>query len=191
MTQKVINEILSDSKDRQQLIGLHDSNIGIDDFCVGYVIDFDDTFVVVQHITKYGVKDGIHIKQLSALERIETEGEYLKSCQILFKSPDLLPKQTIKNAAFSFSDSWQYHFFNENSSIGELIAFELSGEDFFNFGFLIDFDEDHFIINLIGQSGEGQGTNIYHLNDIASFGLDTLECRKRKYLYKLKQEASS
>ena len=191
MTKKLLKEIFFNSKKTKSLIGLYDRDITIDDFCVGYVIDFDDTFVVIQHVTKYGVKDGIHVKQFATLSNIETQSDYLKTCQILFEDNELLPKQTTEKVKFSFTDSWQYHFLNDNSCIGELIAFNLSGEDLFSFGFLVDFDEDNFIIHLVGQSGENQGTNIYHLMDIASFGLDTLESRKRKYLYSIRTKTSS
>jgi len=191
MTKQVLNEIFSQSKSTKSLIGIYNRDIGIDDFCVGYVIDFDDSFIVIQHITTFGQKDGIHVKEISTLEKIETESDYLKTCQILFENQKLLPEQTIENVKFSYSDSWQYHFLNDNSCIGELIAFDLKGEDLFNFGFLIVFDEENFIIHLVGQSGENQGSNVYHLIDIASFGLDTLQCRKRKYLYNMKAKASS
>ena len=191
MTKKLLDEIFSNSKTTKSFIALYNRDIRIDDFCVGYVIDFDDTFVVIQHVTKYGVMDGIHIKQTATLDKIETESDYLKTCQILFKDNELLPKQTTEKVKFSFSDNWQYHFLNDNSSIGELIAFDLSGEDFFNFGFLVDFDEDNFIIHLVGQSGQSQGTNIYHVIDISSFGIDTLECRKRKYLYNFRRKTGS
>lgn len=186
MTKKVLDQIFSDSKKNKSLIGLYNSGITIDDFCVGYVIDFDDTFVVLQHVTKYGEKDGIHVKQIASLGKIETQNDYLAACQMFFENPELLPRQTNEKLNFSFSDSWQYHFLNENSCIGELIAFDLRGEDYFNFGFLVDFDEDSFVVHLVGQSGESQGTSVYHLSDIASFGIDTLQCRKRSYLYNLK-----
>lgn len=191
MTKKLLAEIFSNSKKTKSLIGFYDRDITIDDFCVGYVIDFDDAFVVIQHVTKYGVKDGIHVKQLETLGQIETSSDYLKSCQILFEDNELLPKQTAEKVKFSFSDNWQYHFLNDNSYIGELIAFSLSGEDYFNFGFLVDFDENNFIIHLVGQSGENQGVNIYLLIDITSFGVDTLQCRKRKYLYNMRNKTGN
>jgi len=191
MTKKLLDEIFSNSKSAKSLIGLYNRDIKIDDFCVGYVIDFDDTFVVLQHVTKYGEKDGIHVKQIATFDKVEIQNDYLKGCQIFFENQNLLPKQTNEKVKFSFSDSWQYHFLNDNSCIGELIAFDLRGEDLFNFGFLIDFDEEHFVIYLVGQAGESQGTNVYHLIDIASFGLDTLQCRKRRYLYNLKTKTSS
>jgi hypothetical protein len=191
MTKKLLDEIFSNSKKTKSLIGLYNREIAIDDFCVGYVIDFDDTVVVIQHVTKYGVKDGIHVKQIATLDKIETQSDYLKTCQILFEDNQLLPKQTTEKVMFSFSDAWQYHFLNDNSCIGEFIAFDLRGEDFFNFGFLIDFDEESFIVHLVGQSGESQGTNVYHLIDISSFGLDTLQCRKRRFLYNLMTKTGS
>lgn len=191
MSNQVLSSILIDSKKTKKIIGFFEKEIGIDDFCVGYVLDFNDNLVVIQHITKYGTKDGIHIKQISSLLRIETDSDYLKACQTLFEKPELLPKQTHKNCKFPSSDSWQYHFLNVNSCIGELIAFELSGEDYFNFGFLIDFDENNFSVHLVGQSGESQGTNVYPLIDLASLGLDTLQCRKRRLMYDLRKKASS
>ncbi len=183
MTKKILSEILSASKETKSLIGLYDRNTQVDDFWVGYVIDFDDAIVVIQHITSYGVKDGIHVKEIAAFERIETESEYLKCCQLLFENHELLPRQITEKVRFSFSDSWQYHFLNDNSCIGELIAFDLQGEDFFNYGFLVDFDEESMVIHLVSQSGESQGTNVYYLNDVSSFQLDTLACRKRKAMY--------
>ena len=183
MSKTITKEIFLKSKSEKSLIGIYTRDIGIDDFCVGYVIDFDDMFIVIQHISKYGQRDGIHIKQILTLEKIEVETDYLLSCQILFDNQKLLPDQTIEKVLFSNTDSWQYHFFNDNSCIGELIAFNLKGEDYFNFGFLIDFDQDNFSINMIGQAGENQGINVFHLTDISSFGLDTLNCRKREYLY--------
>ena len=191
MTKKILDQIFSNSKRTRSLIGLYKRDITIDDFCVGYVIDFDDTFVVLQHVTKYGEKDGIHIKQIATLDKIETQNDYLNGCQTLLENRELFPTQTSQKVKFSFSDAWQYHFLNDNSCIGELIAFDLSGDDFFNFGFLIDFDQDNFSVHLVGQAGESQGTNVYHLIDIASFGLDTLQCRKRRYLYNLRSKTSS
>ena len=191
MTNEILNNALSNSKETKTLIALHSSGIQIDDFCVGYVLDFDETFIVIQHVTKFGFEDGIHVYQIARLEKIETDTLYLKSCQLFFANKKLLPSQTIKKTKFPFSDSWQYDLLNDNSYIGELIAFQIGGSDFFNLGFLIDFDATNIIIHLIGQSGESQGTNIYHLVDVVSFGIDTLECRKRKCLYELSRLKAS
>jgi len=189
MNNEVLKNVLSKSKKNKSLISLHKASI--DDFCVGYVIDFNDSHIVIQHITKYGVKDGIHVDEIANLEKIETESTYLKACQVLFENPTALPEQTINNPFFSLSESWQYDLLNGNSSTGELIAFELSGDTMFNFGFLIDFDENNFIVHLVGESGESQGTNVYHLIDVSAFGFDTLQCRKRRHMFNLLNKASS
>jgi hypothetical protein len=191
MTNEILINTLSNSKQKKTLIGLHNSGVQIDDFCVGYVLDYNESFIVIQHVNKYGFEDGIHVVQIASLEKIETNTSYIKTCQILFQNPSLLPKQSIKNIKFQFSKSWQFDLLHDNSYIGELIAFQLDGSDFFNFGFLFDFDENNIMIHLVGESGESQGTTIYHLIDIASFGIDTLQCRKRKYLHNLTNQASS
>ena len=190
MNKKILSEVFSKSKDTKSLIGFYEADTSIDDFLVGYVIDFDDNIVVFQHVTKYGIKDGVHIKQIETLEKFETQSDYVKTCQILFENNELLPKQSIENVKYSFTENWQYHFLNDNSCIGELIAFDLSGEDYFNFGYIMDFDEENLIVHLIGQAGESQETNVYHIMDISSFGLDTLQCRKRNYLHNLKKKTS-
>lgn len=191
MTMRILKEIFQKSKKTKKLIGIYARNIQYDDFCVGYVIDFNENYLVIQHVTKYGIKDGIHIKEILTIEKVETESEYIRTCQLLFDNPELLPKQIINRVKLSTNDSWQYHFFTDNSCIGELIAFGFKGDDLFNFGFLIDFDEDNFIVHLIGQAGESQETNTYHLLDINSIALDTLTCRKRKCLFQLRKNSSN
>ncbi len=191
MTMRILKEIFKKSKKTKKIIGIYERNIQYDDFCVGYVIDFNENFLVIQHVTKLGIKDGIHIKEILTIEKVETESEYIRTCQLLFDNPELLPKQITNRVKLSSNDSWQYHFFTDNSCIGELIAFSLKGDDLFNFGFLIDFDEDNFIVHLIGQAGESQETNTYHIIDINSLALDTLTCRKRNCLFQLRKNASS
>lgn len=170
------------------MIGLYNREVVTDDFCVGYVLDFDENFVIMQQVTEYGEKDGILIKQIETLNKIETRNDYLNGCQTLLKNPHPLPAQTSANVKISPSEVWQYHFLNENSILGEMMSFDLIGDEFYNFGFLVDFDEENIIILLVGQGGESLGRNVYQLSDIASFGIDTLQCRKRRYLYNLKKK---
>jgi len=190
MTNRILEEVFNKSKKTKTLIGIYERKIQYDDFCVGYVLDYNETFLVIQHVTKFGIKDGIHIKEILTIEKVETESEYIRTCQLLFDNPKLLPNQNTNRVKLSTNDFWQYHFFNDNLCIGELIAFGLEGEDLFNFGFLIDFDEDNFIVHLIGQSGESQEINTYNIIDINSLALDTLTCRKRKCLFQLRKNAS-
>ncbi len=190
MTNEIVSKILFHSKKTKTLIGLH--RIGNqDDFTVGFVVDYNDSFLIIQHVTKYGIEDGLHIERLDKLEKIETDEDYIKSCQMLLKNPNLLPKQTIKKTKFNFSESWQFDFLNNNSYKGELIAFEVEGENVFNYGFLVDFDEFNILLHLVNEAGMSQGTTVYQIDDIISFGVDTLQCRKRKALYNLKKKASS
>lgn len=182
MNNKIVNNILSDSKLRKTLIGFYECGIE-NNFQVGYVIDFNEEFILYQHLNKFGVKDGIHTVKLSNLERIEKDTSYIRGIHILFEKNDLITKQTTNRAKLSLSATWQYDFLNENSLVGELIAFQLDGSEFYNFGFLIDFDLENIIVSLISESGENQGISVYHLVDIEAFGIDSLQCRKRKHLY--------
>ncbi len=189
MTNQILSRVFLHSKKTKTLIGLYRSGSQIDDFTVGYVLDYNDSFVIIQHVTKYGVEDGIHVNKLADLEKIEIDEDYIKSCQLFFDNPALLPMQTVRKAKFNFSESWQFDLLNDNSYQGELIAFQLRGEDLFSFGFVIDFDELNILIHLVSESGSSQGTNAYHLVDIASFGVDTIQCRRRKSMYHLKKKA--
>jgi len=91
MTEKVLNEIFSDSKNTKSLIGLHIRNIGIDDFCVGYVIDFDELFVVVNTCQNMELKTEFILNKFRHLKKL-TEGDYLKTCHIFLENLKLLTK---------------------------------------------------------------------------------------------------
>lgn len=184
-----MNDILSNSKLRKTLIGFHESGID-NNFQVGFVLDFNEEFILFQSVNRFGVKDGIHTVKTSNLEKIEIDTFYIRGIQVLFENHNLISNQITNKATISFSESWQYDFLNENSLIGELIAFQMGGAEFYDFGFLIDFDEEYLSVNLIGDSGENQGMSVYHLIDIDAFGLDSLECRKRKQLYFYNKKAN-
>ena len=190
MKNTVLSNLLFESRQSKSLLELHKRNNGLDDFCVGYILDYDDTFIIFQHVTKYGIEDGVHVEQISDLDRIEAHGAYLKACQALLATPEILPAQTTKQIAIPLNESWQFNLLNSGSYIGDLIAFELGGEGLFNFGFLIDLDEDHIVVHLVSEAGESQGTNLYRIIDISSFGFDTLQCRKRRAMYNLRLTGS-
>lgn len=182
MNNRIVNDILSDSKLRKTLIGFYESG-NDDNFQVGYVLDFNEESILYQHLNKFGVKDGIHTIMISNLEKIEKDTYYIRGIQLLLENNDLISKQNTNKAKLSPSENWQYDFLNENSLIGELITFQLGGSEFYNFGFLIDFDLENIMVSLISESGENQGKSVYHLIDIVAFGIDSLQCRKRKHLY--------
>jgi hypothetical protein len=99
-----------------QLTDLYTSGIQIDDFCVGYVIDYDESFIVYQHVTKFGQEDGIHIVQIANLEKIETDTSYINSCQTLANTAQK------SNAGLSL----RAEQFNHLKSANKCFAFSLS-----------------------------------------------------------------
>ncbi len=53
-------KILQHSKENQSIIAVYNDPEG-DNFWAGYILDFNDEFFTMQHISKYGKKDGILI----------------------------------------------------------------------------------------------------------------------------------
>lgn len=182
MKNKILEKILIHSKKTKSLIGIRKYNEG-DDFWLGYIVDFNEELIVLQHISKLGVDDGLLIEKIDNIESFETGDEYIKSYEFLYKNSSKVDKQTIKSVELPNSDSWQYDLLKNKFDKNKIVTIELNNSDTITHGFIIDFDETHFQFQPISNLGEEEGFNIYKISDISSLAVDRLESRKRQAFY--------
>ena len=73
----MILDIILKSKETKTLIGFnfYGSDNG---FYCGYVLEFNDEFVIIQHFSKFGINDGILVHKLSDIKYFETETDYVQ-----------------------------------------------------------------------------------------------------------------
>ena len=79
---EIFNKILERSKLNKELLGLWKYNDD-DGFWCGYVIDYNETLVKIQHYTKFGKPDGIIIAQIANIQSVDFDDEYAKAMQIV------------------------------------------------------------------------------------------------------------
>ncbi len=181
----MILDIILKSKETKILIGFnfYGSDNG---FYCGYVLEFNDEFVIIQHFSKFGISDGILVHKLSDIQYFETETKYLNGIKQLIDSKDDVQKQSFllkrnKETLDSFTNLFE-------SFIGDkryLIKFELNDDEIY-FGFIEWCDENSFSIINIDNDGEIIGKAIFKFEDLKLYWVDDLECRKRQILHKAK-----
>ena len=184
MTSRIIGKILTHSQETKSLIGVRKNNEENQTW-IGYIIDFNETIFVLQHISPLGIEDGLIVEIISNVDNFETVDDYIISIQRLFELNYKIPKQEIKKIDISMEENWQYEILKSGFDQGKLITIELNNNDTINYGYILDFDDTTLQICAINNIGEEDGTQTYCLENITSIGIERIECRKREKLSKL------
>lgn len=190
MISRIIGKILSHSQETQTLIGVRKNND--EDRCwVGYIVDFNETLFVLQHISPMGLLDGLILEKFENVDNFETDDEYIKTIQILFEQKNKIAKQAIRNIEITEEENWQYELLKNSFDQGRLISVEINNSDTVNYGYVLDYDDASLQISAVNDIGEATGTQTYRLADITSLTVDRIEGRKREMLYNLKNQKLS
>ena len=185
----MILDIIQKSKETETLIGFnfYGSDSG---FYCGFVIDYNEVFVIIQHYSKFGMSDGILVHKLVDIKYFETETDYLNGIQLIIDNPIEILKQTFKiNINNGYLDSFTNLFESFIGNKDYFIKFEMTDDEIY-FGLIEWCDEESFSIKNIHSDGKVIGKSIFKFEDLKLYWIDDLECRKRKILYN-KRKASS
>ncbi|MBQ0147388.1 MAG: hypothetical protein KBS93_02880 [Flavobacteriaceae bacterium] len=174
-------KILNYSKDHKYVIAIFQDPSGTD-FWAGYVIDFNEEFFVMQHITKFGKKDGIIIEPMYKVRRIDRD-DYCKCLQYIYDHNQELDEEQEILLDIPKDDNWMYStLLRLKGETDYLIRIGIGNDTRFS-GFVTEVSENDFILKCIGHDGLEEG-NIYFMNeDINSFRINDLESRRRLMLY--------
>jgi hypothetical protein len=185
----MILDILQKSKETKTLIGFnfYGSDNG---FYCGFVLDYSEVFVIIQHYSKFGINDGILVHKLTDIKYFETETDYLNGIQLLIDKPNEILGQTFKlGSDKEYLDSFTSLFENFIGNKDYFIKFEMTDDEIY-FGLIEWCDEDSFSIKNIDSAGIITGKAIFKFEDLKLYWIDDLECRKRKILYDKKNASS-
>jgi hypothetical protein len=178
----MILDIIQKSKETKILIGFnfYGSDNG---FYCGFVIDYSEEFVIIQHYSKYGLNDGILVHKLEDIKYFETETNYLNAIQLLIDKPNEINRQTFlltKNKVNLESFTSLFENFIGNKDY--FIHFELNDDETY-YGLIEWCNEDCFSIKNIDSDGSIIGKAIFKFEDLKLYWIDDLESRKRKILF--------
>lgn len=183
--ENILIRLLERSKLTQELLEFWQYG-NTDNFWCGYVIDYNETLVSIQHYSKYGFKDGILIWPIDKIQNIDFENDYIRCLQHIIHS-----NQT-EQSQFSFNlpnhDEWQFDLLVQLEGNQTFISsIEIGGGAMYT-GFIQDVSEEDFVISCINHIGNDEGKSLYKVNEISGFHLDDLDNRKRINLYQWKSQ---
>ncbi|KQR90820.1 hypothetical protein ASG01_14745 [Chryseobacterium sp. Leaf180] len=174
------------SKNLKTFVGLnfYGSDNG---FYCGYVIDYNEEFVVLQHFSKYGMSDGLLTHKLADIKYFETDTDYIKGIEHLAKSPNAVFEQTYqpKSGGNDFTEGFPSLLENFIGNKVYIIKFELNDDEVY-YGLIDWCDENYFTITNIDPDGLITGKATFKFEDLKLYWVDDLDCRKRKILYDVK-----
>lgn len=127
----MILDIIENAKKKKTLIGLnfYGSDNG---FYCGYVLDYSEYFVIIQHFTKFGVYDGLLVHKLADIKYYETDTLYLNGIQMLIDNPKKVLEQTVPlKTTEKFAEEFTGLFEHFIGNKAYLVKFEMADDEIY------------------------------------------------------------
>lgn len=173
----LIENIIERSILKKEIIGFRTYDDS-EKFWCGYVLNYNEYFIQIQHISKLGFYDGIFVERIGNIESIERDN-YCNAIQFLVGKNQETYNQ--RKYMLPEGDEWQYEFLEVNNLRGSFLSFGVNGGVIT--GFLRDYDGENILFNNVGNTGEDNGLSYSKLSDIRLIQIDDLENKKREDLY--------
>ncbi|WP_432672502.1 hypothetical protein [Flavobacterium sp. SM2513] len=177
-----MTKLLEKSKTTKELLSF--TKHGDETFWFGYVTEYSEEHVAIQHFTKYGKNDGIILHPLSDFQRIDYHDDYSKAMQPVIDYSDEIHKSN--NIKLNFNESEDFYLsiirqFLEEKNI--IISIQINNDEY-STGYINEISEIDFSMICVGKMGEDLGISILKVEDITSIQIDDIDNRKRNLLYK-------
>lgn len=180
---EIFNKIFERSKLNKELLGLWKYNDD-ESFWCGYVLDYNETLVKIQHFTKFGKPDGIIISQLANIKSVDFDDEYAKAMQIVIDYSKEIEKEEKINLDTLESENWDFDIIKKlEGNFNIVSSIEMNNSDYFS-GFITEVSETDFVLRCVGKLGEDEGLVIFKIEDVTGFRINDIDNRKRCLLYK-------
>ncbi len=182
MENNILFEILNDSKSKKKLIGIWQYG-DEDGFLMGYVIDFNEEFVLFQHYTKFGKKDGIMTLLVDGIESIDFDDEYSKAMSFLTENSEQIYNQPEIDLKINDSKDWITETINKLSgNRQQIISLEINRT--YYSGYIIKSSKSDFLLKCVGKMGEDEGKVVYRIQDVSELKINDLDDRRKNLLFK-------
>ena len=167
-------------KDNGKICSIYNDRDDPNKFYVGYVLDCNDLYYLIESRNKYGFTDGIILYLVEKIFKIEIEDAYLKRIERLSK----YHKQK-HYPQINCSDDLLTSLFEYAKSAKKMCSVELDNDDSNGIsGYIkkIDYDNDLVEIQTITDDGRENGISIIDLNSIVFISCDSADEHKLEHL---------
>ena len=185
----MIYKAIEKSKKNNKLIGF---KLYGDTGCwYGIVNDFDNDFIEIKLINKFGELDGITVERIANVERIDISDEYLKNLELLYKNKDKIRDIETPSRVFETinEEEWQYDILKLYlKDEKQMLSIQINSDDYYR-GFVRLIDKSCFEFEIIDHEGNSNGISLFKIDDVSSIKINDLECRRRLFIYKLNKKS--
>ena len=185
----ILRNILQESKDNKRIIGIR---VYRDDekFWCGYISDFNETLIQIQHFSESGQPDGIIIEKIENIESIDSEDKYSTAFQYLIENYEKINQIEPIQIELPNSENWQYEFLKKTEKTDNILTMEFEG-DFTIYGKINNLDSENAKIEAIGNIGDVDGYSTYRLKDIKAIRINNVESIKRMILLEWRKDKNA
>lgn len=179
----LILEILEKSKNTKELLSFVKYRDDDSLWC-GYVIDYSDEFVIIQHFTKFGKNDGVIVHPIDSFQRITFNDDYSTVMQCVIDYSDEIYRPIKIDLQIDKTDNLYLKILRTYlGSENNVVSVQINNDQFTT-GYVTAVADDDFSMLRIGVDGEDMGIAILKTEDITSIQIDDVDNRKRNLLYK-------
>ncbi len=178
---KSFKEILQKSKETKEILSIYFYGDDDSSFWAGYIEDYNDELISIRHFTKYGIPDGIIVKEIAGLKRIDFDDDYPKALQYIIENSAELHKEEPFKMPLTKDENWQIEILKQVVGTENMVRLEI--EDDYPCGFITKLSDEDVTIHWIGEKGEDYGKSVFKIEDITTIRVNDIDIRKRKMLF--------
>lgn len=178
----LLTNLLEKSKNTKELLSF--TKYGDETFWFGYITEYSEDFIAIQHFTKYGKNDGIIIHPIVGFQRIDYKDDYSKAMQSVIDYSDEIHRPNKIKLNFFESENFYQNIIQQFTVETDVIISVQINNDEYSTGYVKEVSETDFSMICVGKMGEDLGISILKIEDITNIQIDDIDNRKRNLLYK-------
>lgn len=160
---------LSELKKNKIIASFYTNENDLSKFSVGYVVDFNDDYIVFALVSPEGLNDGFALKETSSIIRINIDGKYENKILKLLK----YHKTTHENLIFK-DNNFVLEMLSFAKTKGYIVSLELLNSGFYDVqGYIEKIENDNCFVKQITEYGEVDGMSMVELRDISKISCNS------------------
>lgn len=165
----MIIEQLKEIKSNRKLASIYTNKNDTGRFIVGYIEEISEDFIIIQAVNPNGHFDGLLLKELESIYRVETEGNYLDKMQKLLDYNNEATEQVTLDGKDLITSLLQYAEKNKY-----VVSIELLNSGFDDIiGYVQRISENGCLINQITTDGQYDGNSTIDYSSISKISCNS------------------
>jgi hypothetical protein len=184
---KFFEKYLKLAKEKNKLVSIRSSQEGDDKFSVGTILGINDATINIKAINPKGLPDGIFTIQTKDLYGIDINDMYIRKLELRANESKEIYKDMPAPSFFSEDNIDIRRILVKANEVRQLIHLNFY-RDMGLYGFIIELNNDEFVIEVYTENGNYDGKSVYLIDDIKNINWDDEDNRIVEKSRKQKKE---